>query len=69
MGTKGVQTLAHLIYKMEMKLNQPHKLTVAEKEEIRNTVAFLRRMKERGKCLADIICWVNQKMPEDEKIT
>ena len=52
-----------------MKLNQPHKLTVAEKEEIRNTVAFLRRMKERGKCLADIIWWVNQKMPEDEKIT
>lgn len=54
---RGIKTIAHLVYKMEMKLNNP-KLSQRQREEIRKVLAFAKRQEEKGRNLDDIIWWL-----------
>lgn len=54
---RGVKTIQHLIYKMEMKLNNP-KLSQRQREEVRKVLEFAIRQEAKGRNLEDIIWWL-----------
>ena len=54
---RGIKTIAHLVYKLEMRLNDV-KLSQRQRAEIRKVLEFAKRQEEKGRNLDDIIWWL-----------
>lgn len=54
---RGVKTIEHLVYKLEMKLNNV-KTSQRQREEIKRLIEFAKRQEQKGRTLEDIIWWL-----------
>ncbi len=64
---RGIKTIAHLVYKLEMRLNDV-KLSQRQRAEIRKVLEFAKRQEQKGRNLDDIIWWLKgASWPEVDK--